>query len=408
MNLRDFIGQTLTGKQVNEILITMPLLKFMNDDGVHYGVEYVTGENKDLVPFCGQGECQAGGIYVTTLGDSDVHINSYGDYARRVWIDPDALVYIESWKLKCNKVILGPRVQKHQLVRDLFTEYLDQDSDSKIMSMRRCHYLYQYIDPKFWTTELMARIVGFDISAFHLIPLEKRTSKVLLAAVKKKGEILAYIGSKDRTEEILVAAVKESVNALALFHTHEMTKEILIQCVIHNGSLLKHMEFRIDEETKKTTLMLMYQCFSGGLHVVHGLTDEDVKQIMIFAVRNDHRVLKYVNKQVQTEIIQRVLDDPEVQNNPFEWLIEHPWVRDQRSIDQWEKITRSDPRIQKIKLLQKWFKRVLIGRKLLNLIPKIIPLYYADLAKGGYFRKSSQWDPIIGAHRIHQITGSNV
>ena len=51
----------------------MPLLKFMNSDDVHYGMKYVTGPNKDILPFFGHSECSSGGIYVTTL--TDCHIS---------------------------------------------------------------------------------------------------------------------------------------------------------------------------------------------------------------------------------------------------------------------------------------------------------------------------------------------
>lgn len=49
-------------------------------------------------------------------------------------------------------------------------------------------------------------------------------------------------------------------------------------------------------------------------------------------------------------------------------------------------------RIQKLKILQKWFRGVLMNKKLLRLIPQLMPLYYHPSAKGGYFHKKEMLD----------------
>jgi hypothetical protein len=43
--------------------------------------------------------------------------------------------------------------------------------------------------------------------------------------------------------------------------------------------------------------------------------------------------------------------------------------------------------MKKLIRLQKWFKRLYLGKKLRKLIPQLIPLYYHPDAKGGYFDK---------------------
>jgi hypothetical protein len=43
--------------------------------------------------------------------------------------------------------------------------------------------------------------------------------------------------------------------------------------------------------------------------------------------------------------------------------------------------------INKLIILQKWFKKLYMSRKLKRIIPQIIPLYYHPDAKGGYFDK---------------------
>lgn len=40
-----------------------------------------------------------------------------------------------------------------------------------------------------------------------------------------------------------------------------------------------------------------------------------------------------------------------------------------------------------LKFLQKWLRRMMVRKKLIRLIPRLMPLYYHPLAKGGYFHK---------------------
>ncbi len=45
--------------------------------------------------------------------------------------------------------------------------------------------------------------------------------------------------------------------------------------------------------------------------------------------------------------------------------------------------------IRKLKVLQTWFRRVILRKRLQRLIPKIMPLYYDPFAKGGYMDKKN-------------------
>lgn len=47
----------------------------------------------------------------------------------------------------------------------------------------------------------------------------------------------------------------------------------------------------------------------------------------------------------------------------------------------------SDQNLTKLIVLQKWFKNVSMSKKLIKLIPLLMPLYYHPEAKGGYFHK---------------------
>lgn len=59
------------------------------------------------------GERQKGGLYITTLNNYLYHYGFYGNNARKVIIEPDAMIYIEAPnRLKCDKIFLEDLSQK--------------------------------------------------------------------------------------------------------------------------------------------------------------------------------------------------------------------------------------------------------------------------------------------------------
>jgi hypothetical protein len=48
--------------------------------------------------------------------------------------------------------------------------------------------------------------------------------------------------------------------------------------------------------------------------------------------------------------------------------------------------------IRKLKVLQRWFRGIHASRKMLRLIPELIPIYYHPDSKGGYFHKKLMYD----------------
>ena len=62
------------------------------------------------------------------------------------------------------------------------------------------------------------------------------------------------------------------------------------------------------------------------------------------------------------------------------WTSAHfcKWLKENDGIDE---------NVSKLVILQKWFKGILMSKKLLKLINQLIPLYYHPDAKGGYFHK---------------------
>jgi hypothetical protein len=123
--MEQLIGHTITGKQLNDLLNGIPLLKFMYNDDIHYGMHYMTGHNLDILPFSTISDCSPGGLYVTTLNNYWIFYHDYDDYARRVRIPDNALVHIEEDKIKCDEIYLEDKLLKDDLLKILFAEYLE-------------------------------------------------------------------------------------------------------------------------------------------------------------------------------------------------------------------------------------------------------------------------------------------
>lgn len=50
---------------------------------------------------------------------------------------------------------------------------------------------------------------------------------------------------------------------------------------------------------------------------------------------------------------------------------------------------RYDENIKKLILLQKWMKKMIVRKRLIKLIPLLMPIYYHPESKGGYFHKKN-------------------
>lgn len=79
MSLINYMGRVFSGLEMNEIVGGIPLIKFMNNNDMHRGMQYVDGDNLDTQwSFRGHGECKKGGLYATTILDYMDHYYSYG------------------------------------------------------------------------------------------------------------------------------------------------------------------------------------------------------------------------------------------------------------------------------------------------------------------------------------------
>lgn len=309
MNLDKWIGKTIPGEQLNQILDGMPLLKFMHDDDIHYGMQYKTGDNLDILSFnTSEGECSPGGLYVTTLKDSADYYDAYGDYARRVRINPNALVYIENKKIKCDEIFLEERILKDDLLEILFTEYIqklisesNESVEEFIISIcmsddsESGFYGLKYIERKFLTPRMIMRIIKNDGRALQYIDLESRTPELLIAAVNNNGMALGFIGQNERTYELMMAAVKQSGVSLMYIEIADRTPEMMMEAIKQDGHAIQYIE-----QEYRTMEMMMEAVKQCGDAICHIEQEFRTVEMMMEAVKQSGYAIQYIEQEIRT------------------------------------------------------------------------------------------------------------
>ena len=88
----------------------MNFYKITSQDEKHYGMQYKTGLNTDVLPFNPRGDCEKGGIYFSR--EDILAFLDYGPWIRKVTLPENEGIYEnpgmpKKWKSHC--VILGKR-----------------------------------------------------------------------------------------------------------------------------------------------------------------------------------------------------------------------------------------------------------------------------------------------------------
>ncbi len=234
-------NKPIKGSDLNKTLDGMPMLKFMNDNEVHFGMKYKTGKNHDILPLDSK-ECSCGGIYVTPLINYDYWRSYYGIYARRVRIESDASIYVEKYKLKSDKINLEEKMLKKPLLKQLFKEYID--SSEKAYNIIHTHVIsnprsIKYIEPSEKNYPIILQGLSKDGSLLRHIDPSKRTIEMMLVAVRENAYVIQLIESSKLTPEIIIQGVKQDANILIFIDPKQRTHQILINAVEQNGHILK-------------------------------------------------------------------------------------------------------------------------------------------------------------------------
>jgi hypothetical protein len=249
-------GKVLSGREFNSIFKGRMFVKLTNDKEVHNGFKYETGLNVDNVPFNPTGECKAGGIYFCELEMVGVWLKYRGMqmvYLRNVDVPNEANVYVENYKYKADRLILGQR----ELICD-------------VIGQQKC----------------MIAIEKGSLSLQH-VDKQMQTEIICLLAVKRDGMSLKYV--QEQTESICLAAVRK--NGQALRYVEEQTKEICKEAVREDGWALKY----VGNQTLDICLAAIYQ-EATALKFVRDQTEE----ICLAAVTVNPWTLEFVKEQTET------------------------------------------------------------------------------------------------------------
>jgi hypothetical protein len=254
MSYDQYIGSVLFGDQLNRLLGSIPLIKFMHNDDKHYGMQYKSGMNHDIRPFDSI-TCSGGGIYFTTIEYWESHVWTYGDSGREVQIPDNAYVYIESHgKLKCSHIWLGDREEKFKLIHRLFDQYIKKSNshDSNFDIVHRILSIniqsINHIDPVYLRIDTMIKIIKKCGNHLEMIvkifdPL-KLPRELLILAVKQNGLALKFIPRESRTLEILLYAVRQNGMALEYIDPLDQPYVIQMEALRQTGHCIKYIDYR--------------------------------------------------------------------------------------------------------------------------------------------------------------------
>lgn len=192
MNLS--IGTVYTGKEFN-LLYQEPLYKITNNKEIHYNLVYSDGLVCDILEFNPTSLCSSGGLYISNF-DLLPKYFKYGIYLRDIIIPDDALVYVEPYSFKCNKIILKNR----RLIKELDW--------------------WNYID-------FCKKALKIDGELIRYVPNHLKTVEIYKEALENTGFALEYIAREELTEELCEIAVRQASPALNYVPKELQTKKII-------------------------------------------------------------------------------------------------------------------------------------------------------------------------------------
>lgn len=243
--LESMVGLTITGQQLNQLLVGFPLLKFMNDNDQHFGMKYQTGKNENIEKFDNSGSCRPGGIYITTLRYFCLYERSYGKYARRVRIEDDAMVYVEHCGLKCDKIILEERCEKEKLIESLLYECIENGiidtmldpyignfvrffecDKMKLKLIEHDHNLIRFFECTQITEEMILNKKIKDPSGIKYIDREAPIETIMNAINGNYGGMIVYLPEELRTEEVFKRAIEKDWTVMENLSKKYLTHEL--------------------------------------------------------------------------------------------------------------------------------------------------------------------------------------
>lgn len=199
----------MSGKVFNETYPNVSLIKLTNENENHNGFQFNDGLNIDNVDNIDNIDTQKiksiGGIHFIekTYAHKWIYYNNMTMlYMRAVTIPDNALIYIEPFVLKANKVILGPKMP---ISREIYLE-----------TARNMWFLLRFMPKPMWNKEICLEAVKQSSLALHDIPIELKDKEIYMEAVKRSASALSLVPEPLRDYDICLEAVKQTYSTIML------------------------------------------------------------------------------------------------------------------------------------------------------------------------------------------------
>lgn len=282
-----------SGAEFNEICKKnkIELIKFLNNDLVHFEFKYKEGLNKEKdsvptksrdflvsrfsfehrIPFS-PNRFLKHGMYFYEKSKAHLYWKSYGTKLAFIEIPDNARVYVKRNNFKTDKLIIKN-----------ITDFSNIDDDDWISIFKHDYGVLKHI--KNQTNEMCILAVQNDGCALQYI--NNQSEEICILAVQNNPLALRYV--KNQTDEICEQAVQK--NGYSLRFVNVQTEKICKLAVQQCGDALQFVK----KQTKEICLLAVQQ-FGGALEYV----EEQTIQICGIAVQNQGIALKYVNKNFKT------------------------------------------------------------------------------------------------------------
>lgn len=295
--------KTLTGAEIN--IYGLDFFKLINNKFTHHGYKFKKGLNIDKNEFDPNGTCRKGGFYFT-CNKYLIKYKSYGQKKTRVVIPDDALVYIEEYKMKCDKFIIK------DFENIVFPETV------KSITLSCVNYelkdLFQYMTK---TQDLCDYVINHYPELFKYVPKEYQTNELCIKAVTSHPDNLIYIC--DQTKELCDLSLEKSdYKTIIHVNTKFLTDELYNKCAEKDGMLLQYMfwqtyeicnkavhnnitSFKFVEDEFKTEELCKYAIYKNHKNMEYIKKEKITMDLCKFALTYNISTYKYIPDHLKTE-----------------------------------------------------------------------------------------------------------
>ncbi len=231
--------------------------KLTNKDEKHFGMQYATGLNVDVLSFNPSGECNSGGLYFfseSQLINYKMFINFDPHWIREVTFEDldDEPIYVEKNKYKTHRFILG---EKHRInTRGDMLTYVRFDDNyiaNKTIKNATTHCHLGYIPKKYLTQELCLSMIAHSRYTFVFVPDEFKTYDMCKFVMEDCPHLFVHVPDRFKTYDMCMFVVKKFGYALKYVPAEHRTQELCTAAVIHNKDALEYVPEHIQQHMCK-------------------------------------------------------------------------------------------------------------------------------------------------------------